>query len=396
MTLIRPLGCAYIAALGILLLLSRCCRAPGTEIQEAGPSETAITPTLEIPEGTPITAGTYFKKYIELEKLKALKPSRNDRRFDPYREIPFYKVPSSREAPIYATTTPRRTVLQALVDKEAVYIVNPQDEGDAKLVAYNSDLNSLRSYEVENPKQIMRMYKLDPKLHVLRKHLQGLKVTFEQEKDISAVPHVHGKPILSRGDGDLSKGAHSLGHLMRASNSHEKKFYYTGSGQKAVLIDPEKEYLVEDVTPREEKEIEEVLNGYKADRIKYGNTLASIIWGQPIRLDPRHRESRIKDLSLSKYPRFFSEDVPLERDRMINTLQEHGRLRLYLKDTQGRKAAYKVKVENPEASGHEPMKLSIDPLGWRDKAAEKVQSWRGKVRIPGPTRLADLHRLEPI
>lgn len=150
-----------------------------------------------------------------------------------------------------------------------------------------------------------------------------------------------------------------------------------------LCTDPHKDSLYEDVTGKEQEEIEKVLNGYKIARLKYGNALASIIWGQPIRLNPRYRESRIKDTPLSKYPRFFSENSVLERDQMIKALQEHGRLRLhlYLQDTQGRKYAYKVKVKNPDAPRYEPMELSINHLDWWDKAAEKVQSWRGRISI---------------
>ncbi|SPO28658.1 uncharacterized protein UTRI_04536 [Ustilago trichophora] len=404
MELLRRLYFFYAAVTVTVLLLSFCyavdelgdeagASTQATTLSSDQPITTLVNPATNIPTTLPLGSTLRAEEYIGIirkQVLPNLKLTPDGMRLQIYKSTPFFMG-----RPIYATTARREIVEQALRDYGSVYIVDP-DRNDSRLIFYDHDRGIVLQKIVGSTQRVIGIYNLDRNLHILRKYQRKLMVVFEEEKDVSAVPHIYGKPILSQGSGPLSQGAHSLGHMIRASKGNDKTFYYMQSGRRAILVDAHKETLYEDVTRKEQEEIEKVLNGYQTARTKYGTTLASIIWGQPIRLNPRYRESRIKDIPLAKYPRFFSEDSVLERDQMIKALQEHGRLHLYLQDTQGRNYAYKVKVKNPDAPRHEPMKLSIGPLGWKDKAAEKVQAWRGRISIPGPTRLAGLPLPDPV
>lgn len=74
-------------------------------------------------------------------------------------------------------------------------MVDP-DGNDVRIIIYDHDNGIVLQKIVRSTQRVIGIYKLDRNIHILRKYKRKLKVVLEEEKDVSAVPHIYGKPIL--------------------------------------------------------------------------------------------------------------------------------------------------------------------------------------------------------
>ncbi|SPO28147.1 uncharacterized protein UTRI_04537_B [Ustilago trichophora] len=381
MELIRPLRFTCIAALGTLLLLSCCCTAAGTEIEEAGPSDQVSHPSwmpqarvvddfTELAEPPEVFYPSQYMKRQKLraEEIKGLQKSTDEEILQRYGRIPFHE-----NVPIYGLAAPGNIVKQAIKDYGAVNIVDP-NQNDGRMIILGKTApqdpegtEQLGQKSISELEKTIKLYKLNPDFHILRKKLVQSQAIRLPEKSIHDVPHLGATPIISDGD---------LGKMLRASTVGTKTFYYKESDARPILVDIRQELMHRTVNDREKGAIERVVKQHEGAQEKFGDELASVLYGQPTYLNVENGRTRKQGVKLKDYPRF---DKNTKREEMVQALQEHGRFRFYVKDPQGNEVGYRIKVLNRKAPSGEPMKITVKPLNSFKKASETVYSWLGKI-----------------
>lgn len=357
----KPLRTLCFAFIGCLLLFSRHC-AGVSQDNEAG---TSASPKIR-PGSEPLPP-LLAERYIRLlngQRIAAL-PSRTQQRPDQhfYAETPFYQG-----APLFTTKTDPGVVEQALRDYGTAGVVDIRRH-DARLIGYEAGHLNQRLFP--DTSTVVRLFDLDPNIHILQKKLLGFPILTPQEEDIRHLPFANGRPILI-------PGSDTLGHMLRASYVDQKKFYLVRPGKPPILVKPRNPSLYSTVVRRERDEVERVLAGYQAARQKYGEGLAAVIWGRAITPNPRLQNRRLQRTSLLDYPRFTAD---ASRENMVNALQIRGRFRIYTDGTRGR-MAYKVKLKNPGAGQESPFEVSVEPLSTMERAEESLYASMGRIHLP--------------
>lgn len=361
MQLLRSLCLAFASAIAAALVLSCSCSAASHDA-EASSSRWPKSAPPEPPTWSDSKV-EYFIHLLSPERI-ALLPSRTRQYTGEilYPDTPFYFG-----TPLFTTRTDVGTVEQALRDFRAVGIAHLSDY-EARLIVYDQGRLTQRLFPDSN--SVLRLYGVDPNLHTLRKMLYHPVRTLPEES-ILALPFVRGRPILLP-DSD------SLSHMLRAAHMDQKKFYHVRLGHDTILVDPREASLYATVTGQEKQEVDRVVAGYQAARGKYGEGLASVLWGRPIHPITRFQENRMKPTPSNYYPRYTRETA---REQMVEALQVRGRFKIYLSGPRGR-TAYKVKVKNPDAPGSAVMEFSVEPLSVTERAAEALQAAMGRIRLP--------------
>ncbi|SPO28655.1 uncharacterized protein UTRI_04533 [Ustilago trichophora] len=381
MMLLRLIRSSVIAAALALLLTSLSFTAamyPGEASSSAGPSAGPSRSEI-VPSGPDVDT---FIDRLNTGEIAALRPNI----YTPSSLHLLPDVPYYGDSPVFTTTAHPQIVQRALRDHKQVIIVDPQ-EGKARQVSYFHDggdfLQRTRVRSREEVKRLIFMSGLDTNLHVLIKHFQ--RVPWDErwprrlpaQQPVEFLPHFNGIPIIE-------SGTDNLGHMLRASKTGPQKFWLRQPGGD-LLIDPHVQpqiHLNSYVEPRirfssesEKGQIERVVRGFDAAKRRYGESTASIMWGQPIRLSSRYQNERIKDQPLHKYKRFAIQDGQLsmqeQRDEFKRSLQSHGRYRLY--DTiDPRNGPYKVKLKDLGAPPDTPVEVEVTRLSPAEKMLEKT------------------------
>ncbi|SYW80905.1 uncharacterized protein UHO2_06367 [Ustilago hordei] len=260
-----------------------------------------------------------------------------------YRKVPFYEG-----TPAYSIETPIETVRQALRDHGSVSIVDAPNEY-AKRIVLNDGNIKIEMMRNEKSALINIFKHLDPNLHLLRNMVRSNSINEDPGVNIDHLPVVNGKPMLFQDSA-------TLGHMITAARTEPKKFYYVPHGRVPILIDPNIDKLIVDEGRNVEEDPYRVMVGYNSAKNQYGESLASIIWGKPIK--PSTDNLRTAKISLKDSPR-FRHDGP--RDAMARSLKNSKLIRVY-KEINGKEYDYKVKVLNPLAKKGEALRFSVKPV----------------------------------
>ncbi|SOV09554.1 uncharacterized protein UDID_12243 [Ustilago sp. UG-2017a] len=204
---------------------------------------------------------------------------------------------------------------------------------------------------------------LNPDLHYFRNLVRSAKTDEHPAEDIDHLPYANGRPILF-------EGSETLGHMIRAANTEPKSFYYAPIGKDPILINPHTDELIGNHIRGEEGNLHRVVVGYKAAQEKYGQPLASIIWGKPIIANGDREGSRMWRIGRNPYPTLRHD---ASKEGMVAALQDSKRFRVY-KEIDGKKYEYKVKVVNPQASPGEAFKFSVEPVSTANPLLKMMKS----------------------
>ncbi|KAJ1022960.1 hypothetical protein NDA13_005009 [Ustilago tritici] len=113
--------------------------------------------------------------------------------------------------------------------------------------------------------------------------------------DIEYLPHADDKPILTQ-------GSEGFGLMARVAHTDPRKFYYVQRGMEPILVDPHTEELFSNPDVSEQQKIQRALTGYRAAKQDYDQTIASVIWGRPIKASADPEGGRASHIPLTEYP----------------------------------------------------------------------------------------------
>ncbi|UTT88856.1 hypothetical protein NDA17_001756 [Ustilago hordei] len=351
-----------------LILLPSCITAVGDE------ASTSTRPQYRLKE---------YQKNLNVETINSL----NDlSRFpqgthDIYEKVPFYHgklfldhsshdEQSQVRAPLYSIDTPIGTVQQAIKDFKFVGIVDVSNN-NARLFQLVVDKSGNRIEQIEFPdkQKVVRLFELDPILHHVRNLFRSQLSMQPPPENIEHLPHFNGKPILSQ-------DSENIGQLFTATRIPPHEVYYFENEKLPIVFKPNTDEMFEEV---KEQELYMARGHYLAAKQKYGQEIASIIWGKPIQLNDNSNDRLKSRIPLRDYPRFKS-DAPI--NEMVAALQQHGRFRVYKMTDHGRRVAYKVLVDNPGMTS-QPMQVSIKPLTKFERGQERIMALSRLIRLPG-------------
>ncbi|SPC64546.1 uncharacterized protein UHOD_11947 [Ustilago sp. UG-2017b] len=289
---------------------------------------------------------TKYMGYLDFNTIERLPRSSSDQR-----NVPFFysKTPRKLTTPLYSIDTPTATVEQALRDHKSVGIVDVSND-ETRLIQIINDGH--QSYLTQGlfpnvePDPI-QLFKLDPDLHRLRQLPLIAENGEPPMAGIRHLPYANGKPILSH-------GSEALGHMLYATRTEPYSFYYFKRGMEPILVVPHKNELIYNLDEAEKRKLRHIMGEYQTAKTKFGQTLASIIWGRPIKAGADPHGLRTSQLRTEQYPK-FSRDAP--RDEMVTALRRNGRFRVY-----GNEYDYVVKVTNPQVNGNEAFNISVDRI----------------------------------
>lgn len=359
----------FAATLGLVFLLSSCCIAGGNDNQ-AGSS--VWRP--RVPQGPiytvqrPREAETYIR-LLDPKRIQNLTPRPLSMHL--YPKEPFYIG-----MPIFTVDTDVPTVEQALRDFRYVGIVDPVKK-QARRIKFTR--GRLEQDLFEDPDKVLLLQSLDPNIHILYKHLYegerpGVPIQMPPELDVEDLPHYKGDPVLVH-------SRDSLGEMLRASNTETHRFWHVRENHPPVLIRPRmpaEGELARVIREDESNYLTSVLTMYMADRLQFGDKVASIRHGAPIHLSDEHLATRLDWTHMMRYPRFGRDAT---RPQMIHALQKYGRFRLYDTTRRGKRAV-KVVVENPSATEGVRMELSAKELSEAENKVEAMYEALGRIHRP--------------
>ncbi|SOV04020.1 uncharacterized protein UDID_19518 [Ustilago sp. UG-2017a] len=326
-----------------LILLPSCIAAGGNDMAASSSTSQSSHPTRPWP---PRKVNKYIEYLNDVNTIKQLPPGSFDQR-----NIPFFysDFPTLLKTPLYSIDTPTTTVEQALRDRKSVGIVDASKR-EARLIQVLDDGH--QSYLAQGlfpnvePGPI-QLFKLDPALHHVRQLVQNPRNDEPPEASTKYLPHANGHPILSQ-------GSETLGHMLHAARTDPRSFYYFQEGMKPILVVPHKNELISNLDRAEEKQLRRIMDGYQIAKRKYGQTIASIIWGRPIIASSDRNGLRMSSSRQSSYA-WLSHDAP--REQMVTELRRNGGFYVYRGDYK-----YKVMVTNPEASQGEAFGITVDRI----------------------------------
>ncbi|KAJ1036197.1 hypothetical protein NDA18_000063 [Ustilago nuda] len=358
----------FVAAIVTALILFPSCIAAVEE--EASTSTTSKYPL------------NRYQKNFNVEAIKGLKDLRRypQGTQDIYVKVPFYhtklflddsnpRVQSNVRAPLYSINTPIETVQQAIRDFKFVGIVDVPN-GNARLFQLVMDTTgtSIKPIMITDTQRVIRLFQLDENLHHVRNLFHSPRHMQPPGENIEHLPQFNGKPILSQ-------DSENIGQLFTATRDNPNEVYYFENGKLPIVFKPNTYEMFEDA---KEQELHVTRNGYLAAKQKYGQGVASLVWGKTIQLNDNSNDRLKRRIQLQDYPRFKS-DAP--KNDMVTALQNHGRFRVYQMTDHGRRVAYKVFVDNPGMT-NEPMKVSVKPLTTYERNQERIMALFRQVRLP--------------
>ena len=288
-------------------------------------------------------------------------------------EVPFFMG-----MPIFTTKTDVPTVEQALRDFRSVGIVDTARNAVHQIRYGNGHVQQDLFTEAN---KVLLLRNLDPNVHVLIKHAQSpgdpdYPIRMPAPLEIDHLPHVRSVPVLTR-------PFDSLGHMLTASRTGERRFWYLREGHDHVLIQPRmpsESAIVRVALEPEVSDITRVLTRYGAHKLLYGEALASVLDGAAIPLNGAYAQKRMSRIVLPEYPRFGKDAT---RAEMIQALQTHGRFRFYDSTNRLSDGPIKVKLENAGAQQGTPMDITVERLSGLENKAESFYEKVGRIRRPG-------------
>ncbi|KAJ1596300.1 hypothetical protein NDA14_003456 [Ustilago hordei] len=259
---------------------------------------------------------------------------------------------------------------KAIKDFKFVGIVDVSNN-NARLFQLVVDKSGNRIEQIEFPdrQKVVRLFELDPILHHVRNLFRSQLSMQPPPENIEHLPHFNGKPILSQ-------DSENIGQLFTATRIPPHEVYYFENEKLPIVFKPNTDEMFEEV---KEQELYMARGHYLAAKQKYGQEIASIIWGKPIQLNDNSNDRLKSRIPLRDYPRFKS-DAPI--NEMVTALQQHGRFRVYKMTDHGRRVAYKVLVDNPGMTS-QPMQVSIKPLTKFERGQERIMALSRLIRLPG-------------
>ncbi|SPC62772.1 uncharacterized protein UHOD_11806 [Ustilago sp. UG-2017b] len=352
----------FVAAIVTALILLPSCIA--VEVSDrAGTSTSHPDPPIEPPRSV-FDIENYIKS-LNPKQITDLHPTTLDNLAQLYGHVPIYRQdPISHRIPLYSFGTSVPVVEQALKDYGSVGIVDVSNN-KAELIRLDKGFLYSDVFAGDGKSAAIQLFKLDPDLHRLSWRVSKIKPPHSEE--IENLPHFDGKPIL--------QGSEDFRFMLRVANTPPYQFYYLQEQMKPILVYPASKNLFSNPDHDEKQKILRAVNGYPADKQKYGERVASMIWGK-LDLLGGDTEGRVKSsIPMKDYPR-FKYDAP--KTDMVRALQEHGRFRVYT-NFGGDKVAYKVKLKNPGNTG-KLMNVSVKPLTLVERLQEAIH--RPRIRLP--------------
>ncbi|SAM85356.1 uncharacterized protein UBRO_07319 [Ustilago bromivora] len=359
----------FVAAIVTALILLPSCIAPGN----GGVASTSTSqPDPHSGPTEPPRSAFNVREYINrlnAKDITDLPRTTSGNIAQLYGHVPIYRQDLiSREIPLYSVDTSVPVVQQALQDYRSVGIVDVRNN-EAKLVRLNNGV-LVPDVFAGGKSAAIQLFKLDPDLHRLPGLVKASEIPPPRAEDIENLPHVDGKPILT-------KGSKNFDFMLRVASTYPHKFYYLQEPMEPILVEPTETKQFSNLNPDVKQKIQHAVNGYSAAKQKYGERVASMIWGKPYVLtdDP---DGRLKpSIPIKLYPR-FRYDAP--KKDMVRALQHHGRFRVY-KNSGGDKVGYKVFLKNPGSTG-ELMDVSVEPLTWLERSQERTMALARQVKLP--------------
>ncbi len=347
--------------LGSAAVLATLCFLPHSSTavgEEAGPS--SVPSWVE-------RARPRVEDYITLLHPHRIALLRHDAQLHPnmdsYQYLPFIDG-----YPLFTTRTDPETAEMALSYYDRVGILDTARH-DGRLIKYGNA--RLEQDLLPDLDRALNLHSLDSKVHRLRHLVLRGGIAVPPRPDILSLPHVRGVPVLTA---EFS----TLDQMLHAAGTGNGDFWYLRSSAPIVKINPREEGLFELATARDLREIERVSSGVRHARLRYGDSLSSLLWGAPVELRDLHRQDRIRRPSLAHYPRLVDSE---SRDEMINALQTRGRFRLY-RSGQHAGERFKVMLINPDAQQGTHMRIEVRPLTDWERTQEDWLVRLGKTRLP--------------
>ncbi|CCF49461.1 hypothetical protein NDA10_003004 [Ustilago hordei] len=360
----------FVAAIVTALILLPSCIAP----RDKDKASTSTSQPSSHSESTklpwPPTHVNEYIDYLNVNNIEGLSFSPLDQEARTFGNVPFFYLESPKlRTPLYSIDTATGTVEQALRDHGSVGIVDASNNL-AKLIQFSDGRLAQGLFPDVQPEPI-QLFKLDPALHHLRQLARHPDNNMPPQAEIEYLPHFDNKPILSQ-------GSENLGHMLQAAGTDPRSFYYFQEGMDPILVVPDGNMLIVNPIEDEKRKLRDILKGYQTAKKNYGQTVATIIWGKPIRVSADPHGLRKSSVLLEDYPR-FKHDAP--KRHMMTALQRNGRFRVY-KEIDGKKYGYKVKMKNPEAVNGETLQVEVNPLTSTENVMEKALIRFGKIRLP--------------
>ncbi|GAK66056.1 uncharacterized protein PAN0_011d4278 [Moesziomyces antarcticus] len=347
--------------LGCASVLATLCIFPHRSIAvggDAGPSSAPFWVERPTPR---------VENYITLLHPHRIALLRHDAQLHPnvdsYQYLPFMDG-----FPLFTTRTDPETAEMALSYYGRVGILDTARH-DGRLIKYGNA--RLEQDLLPDLDRALNLHSLDSKVHRLRHLVLRGGIAVPPRPDILSLPHVRGVPVLTA---EFS----TLDQMLHAAGTGNGDFWYLRSSAPIVKITPREEGLYELATARDVREIERVSSGVRHARLRYGDSLSSLLWGAPIELRDLHRQDRIRRPSLAHYPRLVDSE---SRDEMIHALQTRGRFRLY-RSGQHAGERFKVMLINPDAQQGTRMRIEVRPLTNWERTQEDWLVRLGKTRLP--------------
>ncbi|KAJ1024322.1 hypothetical protein NDA18_004492 [Ustilago nuda] len=368
----------FVAAIVTALILLPSCIAAGSSAP--GSSGEASTRPRQLPKINKYTLG------LNIDNINRLSLNRLglDEQARIFGDVPFF-YSKDFKTPLYSIETPTETVEQALQYYRSVGIVDVP-ENKAILIRVRNDgyrrylEQSLFSNIASDP---IKLFQLNHNLHRLRNHVRTSSIPVPPPHDVAMeyIPHLDDKPIITQDSEEFH-------HMLYASYTNSRKFYYIQPGQDTILVDAHADELFSNLNVNEREKIQRALTGYSAAKQNYGKEIASLIWGEPIKANVHNEGGRTLHIPLTEYPRL---PYGATRANMLLKLNQNGRFRIYRK-IDAKKYAYEVKVKNPGATQGEALEVYVKPLSRLERIQERLLALAGKIKLPWVAELRASHR----
>lgn len=286
-------------------------------------------------------------------------------------------MPFDGNTPILNILTLPDQVAQTLVDYESVVLLDTLHRSAVYIELQDGKL-SQRDATREGVQRLLTLFGMDPNVHIVQKVISGrlpyIDSTLERYEEVAGLPHAQGVPMLTANHDTYE-------NMLAASTQGHRSFWLPHEGNY-ILIRPWEEPLFERTRRHAAKELRRVREGFLTAENTYGRAYAGLIWGQPLPPDTWPNPAQIEHPNIVDYPRFGSHSA--SRRELIQALQVHGRLRLYITSiAQGgpkQDSVFKVRLE--PAHGQHPVRVSIEELDKKKILAEKALAIVRKFKLP--------------
>ncbi|SJX63998.1 uncharacterized protein SRS1_11238 [Sporisorium reilianum f. sp. reilianum] len=302
-----------------------------------------------------------YIKYLDINRIRT---SSNNDIYN--KQFANTALPMFRNMPLFSSRHNPGLIEQALKRYNAVVIVD-QPAQQARVIRLKSGSLQVKAPQ-KSLQRILTLYEMHPGVHRVKKFLTNpQRHPPRTDRDVDRMPHAWGEPIMVPDEFDQDD-------MHVAASRGGGSFWLQHKDRGYLSINPSTLDVYKEPTNHAAEEIARVLRGYDADKKAYDKEFASLRWGAPLNLEvPSQTQSTLR--AFTTYPRFASNVV--NRQEMIDALQEHGRFHLYKKSRGRSEVAYKVTLARDA-----PMYIQIKPLSTKERLGERVMSVLGKIRKP--------------